>query len=269
MCVYLLASSFTPILALVLLHSRGSELKERRDMSNSTVVQKGQGHLALHKETGKVVDVESVPNGLKCGCICAGCGGEMVAKNNGKKKAHHFAHYVATTSCGGEGALHKTAKIALRDRLATALADGSDVPLQWFCDGDTMIHDGDLIKLVEADDVWMEEAIVGEGIKPDLTLARDGEVKAVIEIVVTHAPEPRTEDYARKAEIPLVVLKVVDWRSVDILMNGTMQTDAPLNYCPHHKPHNGAWLAREEPFNPVARSRPLRTWAGGLWQVVR
>ena len=239
-------------------------------MSNSTVVQKGEGHLALHKDTGKVVDVESVPNGLKCGCICAGCGGEMVAKNNGTKKAHHFAHYEATKSCG-EGALHKTAKIALRDRLATALADGSDVPLQWSCSGDTMSHDGDLIKLVEADAVWMEKAIVEEGIKPDLMLARDGKVKAIIEIVVTHAPEPRTVDYARNAKIPLVVLKVVDWPSVDILMNGTIQpaADLPLTYCPYHKPDNdGTWAAREEPFNPVT-SRPIETMGGGVWSALR
>ncbi len=47
---------------------------------------------ALHKDTNKIVHVDSVPNGKLCGCICKSCGDDLVAKNNGKVNRHHFSH---------------------------------------------------------------------------------------------------------------------------------------------------------------------------------
>ena len=36
--------------------------------------------------------IKDVENGLSCNCVCAGCGGILVARK-GKKQTHHFAHY--------------------------------------------------------------------------------------------------------------------------------------------------------------------------------
>lgn len=47
--------------------------------------------MAVNK-AGKNVYIDEVPNGKQCGCFCKECGGELVAKNNGKIKVHHFAH---------------------------------------------------------------------------------------------------------------------------------------------------------------------------------
>lgn len=47
---------------------------------------------ALHKDTNKIVHVDSVPNGKLCGCICKCCGDNLLAKNNGKVNRHHFSH---------------------------------------------------------------------------------------------------------------------------------------------------------------------------------
>ncbi|RJG38791.1 competence protein CoiA family protein [Motilimonas pumila] len=57
---------------------------------------------------GDVVHIDSVSNGLKCGCICVDCGGKMVARQNGNK-APHFAHHTHV-DCSGESALHAAAK---------------------------------------------------------------------------------------------------------------------------------------------------------------
>ena len=235
--------------------------------NDSGKLNRGDGHLAIHKETGKLVNVCRVTNGLACGCICAGCGGEMVAKNNGTKKAHHFAHHVASTSCG-ESALHKVAKMALMDRLENALLDGAAVPLEWFCERCKEVHIDDMIKMVEADEVWMEKAVPDGGIRPDLTLSQKGKDRAFIEVVVTHAPEPGTEAYAFGDSIALVVLKVVDWHSVDALISGALKpTD--LKYCPR-RDNVPAWFL-DEGIGPMLISDdrpglgPHRRMSGGLY----
>ncbi|MCL8609902.1 hypothetical protein KUA00_00550 [Proteus mirabilis] len=49
---------------------------------------------ALQKDSNTLRHIDSVENGLKCNCICSGCGDRLIAKNNkinGTK--HHFAHY--------------------------------------------------------------------------------------------------------------------------------------------------------------------------------
>ena len=41
---------------------------------------------------GKIVNVDSVPGGLACGCICPNCHEPLLARH-GRKKAHCFAHH--------------------------------------------------------------------------------------------------------------------------------------------------------------------------------
>lgn len=52
----------------------------------------------LDKETNSLVFIDNVPNGNACGCICPNCKYELVAKNGGLKKEHHFAHTHTHTS---------------------------------------------------------------------------------------------------------------------------------------------------------------------------
>ena len=65
----------------------------------------------------KLVHIDNVPNGLDCNCYCPYCHAQLVAKNNGKKKISHFAHYHAE-DCGKayETALHLLAKEILCER---------------------------------------------------------------------------------------------------------------------------------------------------------
>lgn len=62
---------------------------------------------------GKLVHIDNVPNGSDCNCFCpcGRCGQKMVAKNDGKKKTHHFAYHPGG-SCEGayETMLHLLAK---------------------------------------------------------------------------------------------------------------------------------------------------------------
>ena len=57
--------------------------------------------------SGVLRHVDEVPNGLACGCICPNpsCAQELVAKNTGTKRIHHFAHNRSTCEWFAESAM--------------------------------------------------------------------------------------------------------------------------------------------------------------------
>ncbi len=65
---------------------------------------------------GKLIHVDSVSTGLACKCFCPHCKSELVAKNVGNRKVHHFAHANGSDCVGAiESALHKMAKDILQE----------------------------------------------------------------------------------------------------------------------------------------------------------
>lgn len=61
--------------------------------------------------------VDDVETGLKCNCVCPCCGKEVVAKNQGKKKEHHFAHSKGADCAGARmTALHMLAQNVLEEK---------------------------------------------------------------------------------------------------------------------------------------------------------
>ena len=65
---------------------------------------------------GKLIHVDSVSTGLACKCFCPHCKSELVAKNGGNRKVHHFAHANGSDCVGAiESALHKMAKDILQE----------------------------------------------------------------------------------------------------------------------------------------------------------
>lgn len=63
--------------------------------------------------TGELVHVDDAPNGKACGCVCPdpGCGQPLIARNNGKKKIHHFAHIDGTCAWSAEYLLAKVKEL--------------------------------------------------------------------------------------------------------------------------------------------------------------
>ncbi len=47
-------------------------------------------------QTGQLVSVDNVPVGNNCGCFCPACKEPLIAKNQGAKRKHHFAHRSGT-----------------------------------------------------------------------------------------------------------------------------------------------------------------------------
>ena len=65
---------------------------------------------AIGENDGKIVFIDDVENGLRCGCICSKCKEPLVAKNRGKTdRIHHFAHK-SDSKCSGETQAHLFAK---------------------------------------------------------------------------------------------------------------------------------------------------------------
>ena len=64
----------------------------------------------------ELVFVDHVANGKNCGCFCPNCKEQMVAKNSGEYRTHHFAHF-SGIDCGGyrESLLHIWSKQILKE----------------------------------------------------------------------------------------------------------------------------------------------------------
>ena len=67
-------------------------------------------------QTGQLVNVDDVPVGNRCGCFCPACKEPLIAKNQGTKRKHHFAHQ-SGTECeyAVESMLHILAKEKIRE----------------------------------------------------------------------------------------------------------------------------------------------------------
>lgn len=96
-------------------------------------------------QDGKLVHVDSVPNGNACGCVCIKCNSPLCAKNGGDKRTHHFAHLNGTVCEDAfETTLHKMAKDVLLKTKRILLPkrnDGQDDELVVFDRVESEVHD--------------------------------------------------------------------------------------------------------------------------------
>ena len=60
------------------------------------VQQKNEAHMLIYAvgSKGQLVNVDDVRTGNECGCFCPACKEPLMAKNQGLKRIHHFAHHV-------------------------------------------------------------------------------------------------------------------------------------------------------------------------------
>lgn len=62
-------------------------------------------------QDGELKHISEVENGLKCKCFCPACDKKLVARNGGRKRIHHFAHYEsAECKYGVQTSIHIAAK---------------------------------------------------------------------------------------------------------------------------------------------------------------
>lgn len=137
---------------------------------------------------GRLVEVDDVPSGLRCGCVCPGCQGDLIARK-GEVNAHHFAHAHAKDSdlCeyGTETAIHLMAKQILCEEKGifapASLIEKKDVDDRGNSHTASRVahNKGSLVF-----DEVVSETSFGAAI-PDI-LATMGGKQFIIEIAVTH-----------------------------------------------------------------------------------
>lgn len=143
-------------------------------------------------KAGNIIYIEDAENGKKCDCICPGCGQPLVAKNNGKKNEHHFAHF-RTAECehGYQSALHYMAKdVFLEMKEFTFMKNGAPVKYR-------------------IDDVALEKAI--DSVIPDILVTCDGKI-FIVEIFVTHAVDDEKKEKIRSLKLSALEIDLSRFR---------------------------------------------------------
>lgn len=179
------------------------------------------------RRQGELVHITAVPSGLQWDCHCVACGEPLVARRPKTGRADHFAHYVATR-CNAETALHLLAKELLANRILEAIAAKADLCISWHCPACEANHTGNLLK--RAQRLVLEQDIGGR--VPDICLLdRADQPCAVVEIVVTHKPDPGARTFYRERRIPVVEFRVLDGSDLDRLARGALSPEL-VSYCP-------------------------------------
>lgn len=152
---------------------------------------------ALNAEN-KLVHIDSVKNGLECGCICPGCKEPLVAKNDGKVREHHFAH-ICGNDCGTgyQTIRHIWGKeILFENRTMPIAINGKK-------------------GFIKTNQIGMEITLTDLNIIPDV-FARAGlqfnymglsftaDVPLIVEIYVTHKVDDEKAAIIKKAGIPAI-----------------------------------------------------------------
>ena len=78
--------------------------------------------------SGKLVHVDNVPTGLKCGCHCPCCNERLEAKNAGKKREHHFAH---ASGCDCSGAYESMLHLLAKEKVMSAFLEGGEFWIEY------------------------------------------------------------------------------------------------------------------------------------------
>jgi hypothetical protein len=126
---------------------------------------------AYGEKKDKLLYIDDVPNGAKCGCFCPCCKKPLNAHNGGKIRQHHFAHQ-SCCDCKGyyETTLHKLAKEIISEEKCVMFPKLGILPSEMKA-----------FELVEVEKLNTETRL-----KPDCTCTtKDGWV-LWIEILVTH-----------------------------------------------------------------------------------
>ena len=141
----------------------------------------------------KLVYIDSVKNGLECGCICPGCKENLVAKNDGKIREHHFSHK-SNTDCvsGFQTMIHLLAKDIIFETKLLPLAQNG--------------------RLIVVSDVKLEVNLEKLKIIPDILstvyLLLNNQITIpvpfIVEIYVTHKVEEEKANVIKNAGIPAV-----------------------------------------------------------------
>ena len=191
---------------------------------------KSQVRVPFAEKDGRLVHVSAVERGLKCAAVCPVCRTAVVARK-GDKTRHHFAHYPGA-NCSAETALHFIAKQLIYDKLITALSIRQVICIYWKCIVCSGRHD---LNLLDGISSVVTEKSMGT-CRPDIALLdSDRNPRILLEIVVSHRPDPLVLDFCSQGQIPLLIFRVRDAESLETLAAQTKLDPTVVLYCPRQR----------------------------------
>lgn len=147
---------------------------------------------ALNKDNNWVY-IEDVPNGLECNCHCPCCKESLIARNNGIKREHHFAHS-SGSNCHGyyETTLHLLSKEIIQTEKAIML------PEYGFLESQQLVFEK----------VEVEERNDYSNLQPDCVgITKDG-LRLHIEICVTHQIDDFKKSKIKEGNINCIEIRI-------------------------------------------------------------
>ena len=168
---------------------------------------------------GKIVSIHDIPSekyGLRCNCICPGCGGALSARlgkstsSSKKKKRHHFAHHKEACNLvqAQQTALHMLAKEIIEQEKLFAFP-GYSVSIEeinWRDKFHNLCGMPNVIEVQKPYKAACQKVTLEERISdfiPDIIVERNGRV-CLIEIAVTHFVDEEKQRKIDELRIPLV-----------------------------------------------------------------
>ena len=182
---------------------------------------------------GNLVNIDDAIKGQKY--TCPTCGAELSLKISkippGQKyhRRNHFAHKGNSENHCSESFLHKLFKDRCAELLIDKISKNESLHFEWECEKCFEHHSGNLLK--KAARVVTEYDL---GVcKPDIALLDNGgKVVIVIEVVVTHRPEPEVLEYYEKQKIACLQIVVDDFIDCDRIEE-MLSSPNNVNLCPN------------------------------------
>ncbi|MEL7834855.1 competence protein CoiA family protein [Fodinibius sp. N2] len=170
----------------------------------------GDIKLPFGLKEGRLYHITKVENGLKCNCICPNCEAKLIARNQGKKKVPHFAHYKSTQCPGSlETAIHLMAKQIIQDELLIYTPKYSKETIAY--DDEGIPHYGKNTHIppdnVEFDRVDVE--VSKSGYRPDVIAFKNGK-SLNIEIKVSHEVDEEKASLIKSVQEPMLEIDLSD-----------------------------------------------------------
>ncbi len=183
----------------------------------------------------KLVNIEDVESGLKCGCICPSCSKPLIARK-GNKKIHHFAHR-SSDNCayGYQTSLHLLAKEIIATSKKFVIPEVS-IHFHSYKEGEIISN----AKEIKIDKVELEKTF--DSIIPDIVIYSGGK-KLFVEIFVTHQIDDQKLAKLKKANISTIE---IDLSKINRLITRQELTDILLNDTPEKKWKYNAVLSKYE-----------------------
>jgi len=159
--------------------------------------------------SGSLVFAKDAEKGLDY--FCPLCNTEFILRKSGNtgkgSKRPHFAHKNLTVNCTPETVLHYLFKTQAYELIRKHILQNEALNFNWMCKYCEEKHSGNLLK--KAKNVKLEYNL--GSCLPDIALFDENDkVYAVIEVVVTHAPEESTLKFYKENKIILIKLNIVN-----------------------------------------------------------